>query len=308
MNLSQTAPMAILPDDGLLDLLTENFGLSDESARRIRWLMQSENLSCSEAAARSGLLTSEQLEEAAKWSERQLPGSGGSLIETAMRKSKGQLVPRPKLDEPEFKPGPQLVFAHDPYNPRSEKIRALRTELLMVANAQAMTLAVVGSGPKEGRSLLAAELAMAFAQLKRRTLLVDADMRNPTQHLLFQTGNSSGLAGIIDGTEAGLLYRIEGFPSMALLTAGHVPANPLELLSDTRFKRLVSAWRQQYEFIIIDTPPISDYADALTVATLAQRVLVVGRAKATSFKALKETLRRIALTQSQVLGAVINDF
>ncbi len=308
MNLSQTSPMAPLLDDALLDLLTENFGLSDENARNIRSLMQAENLSCSDAAARSGLLTSEQLEEAAKWSERQRPGLGGGLIETAMRKSKGQLVPRPRLDEPEFTPSPQLVFAHDPYSPRSEKIRALRTELLMVANAQAMTLAVVGSGAEEGRSLLAAELALSFAQMKRRTLLVDADMRNPTQHLLFQTSNANGLAEIIDGADAGLLYRIEGFASMALLTAGNVPANPLELLSDSRFKRLVSSWRQQYEFIIIDTPPISRYADALTVATLAQRVLVVGRSNATSFKDLKETLRRIALTQSQVLGAVINDF
>jgi receptor protein-tyrosine kinase len=300
--------MATLLDDGLLDFLIDNFGLSDESARTIRSVMQSENLPCAEAAARSGLLSSEQLEAAAKWSERRSQGSGGGLIESAMRKSKGQLVPRPRLDQPEFKPGPQLLFAHDPYNPRSEKIRALRTELLMVANAQAMTLAVVGSGAEEGRSLLAAELALSFAQMKRRTLLVDADMRNPTQHLLFQIGSSSGLAEIVDGSEAGLLYRIEGFPSMTLLTAGNTPPNPLELLSDSRFKRLINSWRQQYEYIIIDTPPISLYADALTVATLAQRVLVVSRSKATSFKDLRETLRRIALTQSQVLGAVINDF
>jgi protein-tyrosine kinase len=308
MNFSQTQPMAARLDDGLLDFLTDNFGLSDDAAQLIRGLMQADNLSCSEAAARSGLLNSEQLEEAAKWSEQQQHGSGGGLIETAVRKSKGQLVPKPRLDEPVFKPGPQLVFAHDPYNPRSEKIRALRTELMMVANAQAMTLAVVGSGGKEGRSLLAAELALAFAQLKRRTLLVDADMRSPTQHALFQTSNAHGLAQIIEGTEPGLMYRVEGFPSMALLTAGSIPSNPLELLSDPRFTRLVNSWRQQFEYIIIDTPPISRYADALTVATLAQRVLVVSRAKATSFKDLKETLRRIALTQSQVLGAVINDF
>jgi protein-tyrosine kinase len=133
-------------------------------------------------------------------------------------------------------------------------------------------------------------------------------MRSPTQHALFQTSNAHGLAQIIEGTEPGLMYRVEGFPSMALLTAGSIPSNPLELLSDPRFTRLVNSWRQQFEYIIIDTPPISRYADALTVATLAQRVLVVSRAKATSFKDLKETLRRIALTQSQVLGAVINDF
>jgi protein-tyrosine kinase len=308
MKISQTSSMARRVDDGLLNFLIDQFGLSDEAAQQIRGMMQSEDLPCSEAAALSGLLTSEQLEEAAKWSERQEQGSGGGLIESALRRSKGQLVPKPRLDEPEFKPGPQLVFAHDPYSARSEKIRALRTELLMLANAQAMTLAVVGSGAKEGRSLLAAELALAFAQMKRRTLLVDADMRNPTQHLLFQTGNSYGLAQIIDGTQAGLMYRIEGFPSMALLTAGTIPANPLELLSDSRFTRLANSWRQQYEYIIIDTPPISRYADGLTVATLAQRVLVVSRSKATTFKDLKETLRRIALTQSQVLGAVINDF
>jgi capsular exopolysaccharide synthesis family protein len=179
---------------------------------------------------------------------------------------------------------------------------------MLLGNSASLTLAVVGSGPREGRSLLAAELALGFAQLGGRTLLVDADMRNPTQHLLFQASNSFGLAQCIDGRQPELMYRIAGYPAMSLLTAGTAQSNPLELLSDARFERLTDSWRKQFEFIIFDTPPIGSFADGLTVATMTGRVLVVSRSVATTFRDLKDMLRRLAMTQSQVLGAVINSY
>ena len=270
--------------------------------------MRVERVRSSDAAALSGLLTAAQLEEAVKWIAQRdaIPNEG--IIENALRRSAGKSVVKFKVDGPELKPGPQLLFAHDPYSDRSEKIRALRTELLLVSNSATLSLAVVGSGPEEGRSLLAAELALAFAQLGRRTLLVDADLRNPFQHVLFQTDNTLGLADIIQGRHPGLMYRIAQFPTMTLLAAGAAPANPLELLSDNRFEQLTVSWRKEYEFIILDTPPINRFADGLTIAAVAGSVLVVGRSEATKFKDLKEMLRRLALTQSQVLGAVINDF
>jgi protein-tyrosine kinase len=308
MNADFTAQQPEPMDDGLIGYLVDHCELSSESAAQIREIMRTERVRASDAAALSGLLTSAQVEEAIKWTARRGEMSGDGIIETALRRSSGQLVAKTRVDGPELKPGPDLLFAHDPYNARSEKIRALRTELMLLSNSANLMLAVVGSGPEEGRSLLAAELALAFGQLGRRTLLVDADMRRPAQHLLFQTSNAFGLAQSIDGRHPALMYRIAGFPSMALLTAGTAPSNPLELLSDSRFERLIGSWRKQFEFIILDTPPIGLFADGLTVATQAGRVLVVGRSVASKFKDMKETLRRLALTQAHVLGAVINDF
>jgi protein-tyrosine kinase len=294
------------PEDEPIEALVDHYGLSHEAALQIREIMRTEQVRWSEAAALSGLLTSAQVEEAIKWSERLAGGLSDGVIERALRRSSSRQIV--KVDGPEVKPGPQLIFAHDPYHPRSEKIRALRTELLLLSDSSAIILAIVGSGPAEGRSLLAAELAIAFGQLGRRTLLLDADMRNPSQHLLFQTSNTFGLAQTIEGRNPGIFNRVVGLPATSLLTAGTVSTNPLELLSDQRFARLTETWRKRFEFVIIDTPPISRFADGLTVATLAGRVLVVSRTVATTFRDLNEMLRRLAITRSQVLGAVINEF
>jgi Mrp family chromosome partitioning ATPase len=85
-------------------------------------------------------------------------------------------------------------------------------------------------------------------------------------------------------------------------------ANPLELLSDNRFADLMQEWRTRYSFIIIDTPAISEFADGLAVATLAGQVLMVCRSRQTPYAQVKETMRRLAVTRSRVLGAVISDF
>jgi receptor protein-tyrosine kinase len=82
----------------------------------------------------------------------------------------------------------------------------------------------------------------------------------------------------------------------------------LELLSDGRFSRILQDWRKTFEFVILDTPPVKDYADGLAVATLAGRVIVLGRGDHTSFSETRDLLRRLASTQSQILGAVINHF
>ena len=103
-------------------------------------------------------------------------------------------------------------------------------------------------------------------------------------------------------------YRVEGFPQMSLLTAGVIPTNPLELLSSGRFERLLTDWRNNNEFVVIDTPPVTQYADALAVATLTGRVLVISRAEHTSYKDTKEMLRKLATTRAQILGGVINYF
>src|SRR5204863_1035561 len=125
-----------------------------------------------------------------------------------------------------------LVPAHALYHERSEQIRLLRTELLLRhEGAGANLIAVVSANPGEGRSQLAAELAISCSQLGQPTLLVDADLRRPRQYALFDADNRRGLACALAHGVKPLLQAVEGLPSLALLTSGPSPPNPLELLS-----------------------------------------------------------------------------
>jgi protein-tyrosine kinase len=206
-------------------------------------------------------------------------------------------------------PDPCLVPAHSLYHERSEQIRMLRTELLLRHEGNgANVFAVVSANPGEGRSQLAAELAISCSQLGQPTLLIDADLRRPRQHALFDADNRRGLACVLAAGSKPVRQAIEGLPSLSLLASGPLPPNPLELLSDNRFEDALSRWREQFAFVVIDTPPIARFADALAVATISGRVLTVSRAKHTPYRSVRDMQRRLAATRARTLGAVINHF
>lgn len=296
-------------DGDLQAALLARFGLSAEKMHAVYELMQRGSLSVVEAAQRLGFITQEQVLDAIEWARRDNGTENTGLVETAMRRiaSNRQVM---LAQGEKVKPGPHLILAHDADNPRSEKIRALRTELLLLSEASsgANTIALLSACAGEGRSQLAAELAISFSQLGRRTLLVDADLRQPKQQVLFGSTNENGLAEAISRNQKPWFHPVDGLPQLSLLTSGTIPPNPLELLSDGRFARMLQDWRKAYEFVILDTPPIQSYADGLAIATLAGRVIVLSRGQHTSFQETRELMRRLATTQSQILGAVINYF
>jgi capsular exopolysaccharide synthesis family protein len=296
-------------DVNINEQLIGELGLTDVSVEKIYEVMKAMGTTFADAAERLGFLDPNAFEQALLKIK-----AGGSvqdegMVETAIRRiaSRRSVVLR---QGERVAPSKRLILAHEPDNPRSERMRALRTELLLLhqSGRGANVLAVVSPGSGEGRSQLSAELAISFAQLGRRTLLVDADMRKPQQHVLFGSTNQHGLSQSIAHNEKPYYHPVTGLPFMHLLTAGPIPPNPLELLSDGRFSNLVNDWRNAYEFIVLDTPPVEDCADGLAVATIAARALVLSRAKHTSFNSTRALLRRLASTQSTLLGAVINHF
>jgi protein-tyrosine kinase len=300
--------MSANPEDNRAAALLARLNLSEDQLEAVSSLMQRSSLNFVEAAQHLGFVTQEQVAETLVASQSDSTANP-SFIESAIRKiaSNRQVI----LAQGEYvKAGPQLILAHDPDNPRSEKIRALRTEILLLSEAAAgaTTLAIVSSGPVEGRSQLAAELAISFSQLGRRTLLVDADMRQPKQQLLFGSSNDMGLSEAISHNTKPWLHAVDGLPHLSLLTSGTIPQNPLDLLSDGRFAKLLQDFRRSYEFVVLDTPPIRQYADGLAIATLAGKALVLSRGQHSSFQETRELMRRLATTQSQILGAVINHF
>ncbi|MDP9064745.1 MAG: CpsD/CapB family tyrosine-protein kinase [Pseudomonadota bacterium] len=291
------------------DALIAELGLTDVSVQKIYEVMQSTGATFPEAAAQLGILRPETIEQALYKVKTQRPAESAGMIETAIRRisSDRRIVLR---QGERVTPGQNLILAHDSDNPRSERLRALRTELLLLheTGRGANIVAVLSPSSGEGRSQLSAELAISFAQLGRRTLLVDADMRKPQQHVLFGSANQHGLSQSIAHNEKPYYNPVANLPFMHLLTAGPIPPNPLELLSDGRFGNLLAEWRNSYEFIVFDTPPVAQCADGLAVATVAARALVLSRAQHTTYKSTRALLRRLATTQSRLLGAVINHF
>jgi protein-tyrosine kinase len=293
----------------LAEALTTSCGLTMESLERIAETMRATRLGFCDAALHIGLVNQEQVESAMAWVQNRAGDEQIGVIESALRREQSkhrQLVRQGQT----VRPSRELVLLNEPDNPRCEKIRALRTELmlLMEKDRRSNVIALVSPASGEGRSQLCAELAVAFAQLRRRTLLVDADLRHPRQHILFNADNQWGLAQALAVGDSPFMHDVEGVPDLALLTAGAMPANPSELLSNPRFDRKIADWRRNFHYVLIDTPPVSQYSDGLAVATAAGSVLVLSRRQSTSYVDIKDMLRRLSATQSRILGSVINTF
>jgi protein-tyrosine kinase len=309
MSAEPTAPIAQIPDQDVHDALVLLYKLSNDAVESINELMRSLHLRFADAAVHTGVITQDQLDEALEWIRRRAVQQSGGLIEEVLRRN---VLRRRELvlwEGSKLRPSEALIMAHDLGHPRSESIRSLSSELLMrTRNMGGGIIALLSPCAAEGRSQLAAELAIAFAQLGRRTLLVDADLRRPRQHVLFGAENDSGLAqALVDGG-AVHLHGIEGLPQMALLTSGVRPPDPLELLSGTRFEQLTIEWRRNFEYVVMDTPPAAESSDAIAVAGAVGNVLMLSRANVTPFSALKEMSRKLATSHARTLGAVIGRF
>jgi protein-tyrosine kinase len=212
--------------------------------------------------------------------------------------------------EPESGLSQELIAARDPESDAVEHLRALRSQLMLrwfENDARQAALAVVSPGSGEGRSYIAANLAVLFSQLGKRTLLIDADLRRPRQHQIFGVPGRVGLSAVLAG-RAGwdAVCEIKALPDLSLLPAGAVPPNPQELLARPGFGKLINALRANYEVILIDTPPAQSCADAGTIAARAGAALMIACQDATSVPrvaSLAEDMRQFGVT---VVGAVLN--
>lgn len=205
----------------------------------------------------------------------------------------------------------ELVAAHQPDSPSVEELRMLRSQLILRWFNNAVdhkSLAVVSASPGDGRSYIAANLAIVFSQLGERTLLIDADMRIPRQHRLFSLGKRAGLSDILVGrVGAEAIASVDALPNLSVLTAGAIPPNPQELLGRQSFSKLLLSLGEDFDVIIIDTPSASVCADAHTVAVRTGAALVVARQDKSPMVQLGQfthSLREFGVT---LVGSVLND-
>jgi len=204
-----------------------------------------------------------------------------------------------------------VIAAYVPQSDLVEPLRALRSQLTLrwFNESSHKVLAVTSPGRSEGRSWLAANLATVFAQIGERTLLIDADMRHPRQHELFNLGNSVGLSALLTG-RAGKEIACRVHPQLRLfvLPAGILPPNPQELLGRPVFELVLERFTDQFDVVIIDTPAASETADAQIVAKRAGAAIMVARLNRTRHAQLAATMLNLTQTGVNVIGSVVNEY
>ncbi len=209
----------------------------------------------------------------------------------------------------------ELVAAYDPFGSQTETFRAIRAHLMANwLSSENRVMCVVSPGDEEGRSYVAANLAVTFSQLGKSTLLIDGDFRKPRQHQIFgfsrRVGLSAMLSGRIKKQDLDLLPEVVPFFSrLSVLGAGAVPPNPVELLGGLRFRTILDELKQFFDVIIIDSPAANTYrADVQTLAVCAEHALMVIRRDHTRMAHAKALSSLLTNAGVNVLGSILNKF
>ena len=202
----------------------------------------------------------------------------------------------------------ELVAAYEPFSSEVETLRTIREQIKLHSGQQHKVLAVVSAERGEGRSWLVANLGIVFAQLGQRTLIVDADLRQPRQQEYFKIKQQYGLSDILaKRAEYSIIKTIAGFDNLSVLIAGTIVPNPLELLSQ-ELKNYLDQCQNHYDIILVDTPSVEQAIDAEIIAQKSGAILLLAKLHQTKLTKLKLVKDAIQETGVDCLGAIITDF
>ncbi|HWQ42534.1 MAG TPA: CpsD/CapB family tyrosine-protein kinase [Desulfosporosinus sp.] len=204
-----------------------------------------------------------------------------------------------------------LITLEETKSPVSEAYRTLRTNLQFTSvDSETKMIMVTSAGPREGKSITVANLAVSLAQTGKSVLIIDADLRNPTQHKIFGLDNWEGLSVALVADQDHRDYRDyareTAVPGVMVLTGGPIPPNPAELVGSKRMKGLIEEFSEQFDIVLIDTPPIIAVTDAAILAQEVDGVILVvaaGEVNKDYAQRAKELLDKVG---AKILGAVLN--
>lgn len=203
----------------------------------------------------------------------------------------------------------KLVVKNDPKSPVSEQYRTIRTNIqFSTVDNEIRTLMVTSSGPGEGKSTTAANLATVFAQQGNKVLLVDADMRKPTVHYTFSLMNTFGLTTIL--TKQSDLHasatQIDS-SNLYVLPCGPVPPNPAELLSSRSMDEFVEAALNEFDMVIFDSPPVLVVTDAQLLANKCDGTVLVVSSNFTEKENALKAKEQLTASKAKLLGVILNN-
>lgn len=207
----------------------------------------------------------------------------------------------------------ELVVASRPFTEQAEAFRAIRSHLIMKIYSDEgprPAIAVISPNSGDGKTYFAANLAVAFCQLPGRTLLIDADMRNPRLHELFNLSNrGGGLSSILSGRAASkVIQSVDELPNLFVLPVGATPPNPLELLERPALGLLLRELKTKFDRIIVDTPAASLGTDGAVIAAKCGAALLVARQDQTRMQAVQQLSRVVSMGSAKLVGAVVNEY
>lgn len=207
------------------------------------------------------------------------------------------------------KPTDQVITLTQPRSPIAEAYRVLRTNLRFsgIENPNGALL-VTSSGPGEGKSTTAANLATTIAQGGKRVILVDCDLRRPSQHQLFNVSNDVGLTDLFldDAPPLSKVWKTTSVPTLRLLTSGTIPPNPSEMLDSKRMSELLAELRDQADMVVIDSPPVLVVADASILGSRCSGALLVVDSGKTRIDVARRALNTLKQANVKMLGTVVN--
>ena len=286
-------PANVLPLGSLLDssmgkVLLDMGKITPEEAERVLRLQKDSGMRFGEAAKSLGLISDADI----------------------------QLVLARQFDYPYLQPGQgkfpaELVAAFHPFSKQVEVLRNIRSQLMLRWFATGRkTLAIASVNPDEGASLFTANLAVVFSQLGEQTLLIDANLRTPTQQTIFNLPGKQGLSDVLAGRAdlTATISKVDSFVDLSVLQAGTLPPNPQELVSRSSFDELLVGIATRYDVVLLDMSAFSTGSDALAVASRAGGVLLVARKNVTSLTDISTVAAQLARNGAEVVGSVMVDY
>ena len=203
----------------------------------------------------------------------------------------------------------RLVMLLYPRSAAAEAFRTMRTNVEFAdIDTGLHSILVTSPATGDGKSTVAANLALAFAQAGRRTVLVDADLRKPTIHELFDLTNTYGLTTLIrsDVISLGQVIRTVDEPNLRVVTSGPLPPNPAELLGSNRMRTIIENLKTDADLVVFDTPPSAAVTDAAVLASLIDGTVLVVAASATRRQAVRAVDEGLTRVGGRVIGVVFN--
>lgn len=210
---------------------------------------------------------------------------------------------------------PELVVANRPFSRHAEIIRDLRAQLINTAfkpqeNGKRKALAIVSADVGDGRSYVAANLAVAFSQLGGKTLLIDADMRGPRQHDIFKMSEAKrGLSNVLLGrSEPNVIKQVKSLKNLFVLPVGTTPPNPTELVQRPVLGLVLQSMLERFDYVLVDTPASVHGADARVIAAACGQALLLGRKDRSRIPALRQLADSMKQMGANVCGVAMNDY
>jgi capsular exopolysaccharide synthesis family protein len=203
---------------------------------------------------------------------------------------------------------PELLTLHAPKSPASEAYRGIRTNILFSsAGPRPQVILIASAGPQEGKTLTATNLAITMAQSGSNVIILDCDLRRPKLHELFEVDQRQGVTHYLAANET---YKMEEImtviPNLYVMPSGPIPPDPSEILGSQRMADLIGSLRQDFNRIVIDSPPIAAVTDAVVLSKFTDGTVYVIRAHETVRGVMVNGLDQLRAVGAHLLGAILN--